>query len=87
MKTARSIYLSVDPFRQYRRFSREWDLIIYECIFSSTFSIFLILLLVWTGLYSAFNIEETEKGLNHKNDKPDFCEKNKYKIIHSVRSL
>jgi hypothetical protein len=81
---ARSIYVCVDPFRQLEIFPRILDLILYENIFSVTFSIFLVLLLVWTGLYSAFNIDAMEEGFVRKKDK-SIWEKYKYKIIHSVK--
>jgi hypothetical protein len=79
---ARCVYVSVDPFRQHGIFPRVLDVILYECIFSTTFSIFLVLLLVWTGLHSAFNIDAMEEGVNRNKD--TFCEKYKYKIIHTV---
>ena len=86
-KIARSIYLIIDPFRQNNILNQPWNLMFYESIFSSTFSIFLILLLVWTGLYSAFNIEANEEIFSRNKEKPSYCEKSKYKIIHSVSNF
>ena len=56
----------------------------YEMIFSTTFSIFLILLLVWTGLYSAFNIQADDKLSSKMKDKSSYWEQSKYKIVHTV---
>lgn len=57
---ARTIYLAVDPFRQKLIFSRVADKILYELIFSAAIYIFYILLIVWIGLYSAFNSDVKE---------------------------
>ena len=54
---ARVIYLSIDPFRQKLIFPRLVDRILHEIIFSTCLSMFLILLLVWHGMYGAFNID------------------------------
>lgn len=82
------ILLSVDPFHQYDRLTRIEELILYECIFSTTFQIFLILLLVWTGLYSAFNIDDFEDGsYNQIEEDKSVCQKYKYKIIHTVYNI
>ncbi len=47
----------MDPYRQLLVFNREADRMIHELVFSAAISIFYILLIVWIGLYSAFNKE------------------------------
>jgi hypothetical protein len=69
---ARIVFIVVDPLKQRKIFNRVTDRILYELIFSASISIFFILLLVWMGLYSAFNIQNSlatlkPKGTNEKD--------------------
>jgi hypothetical protein len=54
---ARMVYISVDPFKLKGIFDRSTDRVLHEIVLSTTISIFFILLIVWMGLYTAFDIE------------------------------
>ena len=58
---ARIIYVTVDPYKQNDIFDRIADRILHELIFSACLSMFFILLLVWMGLYTAFNIDNNKE--------------------------
>lgn len=64
---ARVIYLTIDPFKQKQIFGRITDLILNNLIFSACVSMFFILLIVWMGLYTAFDIKNPDKE-KHKHD-------------------
>ena len=53
--------MAVDPFKQKGIFDRTTDRVLHEIIFSSSISMFFILLIVWMGLYAAFDIESSEE--------------------------
>jgi hypothetical protein len=62
--STRFLFLIIDPFRQYKLVSRVYDRVIHELFYSSLFSFFIILLLVWFGLFTAFNIDN-ERQIEH----------------------
>jgi hypothetical protein len=51
------VYIAVDPFKLRGIFDRSTDRVLHEIVLSTTISIFFILLIVWMGLYTAFDIE------------------------------
>lgn len=68
---SRVVYYAVDPYRQYNIFSRTTERVFFELVLSSTVSIFFVLLLVWFGLFTAFDIDndkeqEAKRKLNPK---------------------
>lgn len=58
------MYLSVDPFSQNNIFNRSVDRILHELIFATSISMYFILLLVWHGLYTAFDIDSQDEHNN-----------------------
>jgi len=79
--------LVIDPFNQQDIFGRKLDRIIHEIVFSTTFCILLTLLLVLTGLFSAFNIENNYLNIDNDTEKnPSLFKEYKFQILHTVRT-
>lgn len=54
---SRFLYIIIDPFKLKGIFGRSIDRVLHELILSSTISVFFVLLLVWFGLFTAFDID------------------------------
>jgi hypothetical protein len=76
---ARAVYISVDPFSLKSIFPRTVDRILHEIIFATSVSLFLVLLLVWHGLYTAFDIDRY-KTMN----KGKRCSIWRYEKVHTI---
>lgn len=64
---SRFIYLVIDPFKQFGYFNRYADRILHEMILACTVSVFFVLLLIWFGLFTAFDIAQDKKNYSLKN--------------------
>jgi ABC-type multidrug transport system permease subunit len=79
---ARAVYVSVDPFSLKSIFPRTVDRILHELIFATSVSLFLVLLLVWHGLYTAFDIDRhIQRSRSLKKKK---CTIWKYETVHKI---
>jgi hypothetical protein len=58
------VYILVDPYKLRGIFNRVADRIIHELVFSTSFSLFLILLIVWMGLYTG--IKKQRNSVNYE---------------------
>lgn len=70
---SRFLYIIIDPYRMKNNVNKVFDKVLYEMFFSSIVCIFLILLLVWFGLFTAFDIDrDREKELMVKKKEINF---------------
>jgi uncharacterized membrane protein (DUF485 family) len=80
--SARAIYVAVDPFSLKSIFPRTLDRILHELIFATSVSLFLVLLLVWHGLSTAFDIDRhIQRSQKVKNKK---CRIWRYETVHTL---